>query len=66
MYCIFVRNLGKKYGYEVSLVDTSLEEEVKKSWKENTKMVYLETPANPTCKISDICGIDFLFLIKIN
>ena len=39
------------YGCTVSLF------EVKKSWKENTKMVYLETPANPTCKISDICAI---------
>ena len=48
---------AKNMGIEVSFVDTSSVEDVKKSWKENTKMVYLETPANPTCKISDICAI---------
>jgi len=46
-----------RFGIEVSFVDTSSTEEVLKAWKENTKMVYLETPANPTCKVSDICGI---------
>ena len=46
-----------RFGIQVSFIDTSSVEEVKKAWKENTKMVYIETPANPTCKISDICSI---------
>ena len=46
-----------RFGIEVSFVDTSSVEQVKQAYKENTKMVYLETPANPTCKISDICSI---------
>ena len=46
-----------RFGIQVSFVDTSTVEEVKKAWKENTKMVYLETPANPTCKVSDIASI---------
>jgi cystathionine gamma-synthase len=46
-----------RFGIEVTFVDTSSVEEVKKAWKDNTKMVYLETPANPTCKVSDIIGI---------
>ena len=46
-----------RFGIEVTFVDTSSVEELKKAWKENTKMVYLETPANPTCKVSDITGI---------
>ncbi len=46
-----------RYGIQVSFVDTSSLDEVRKAWKENTKMVYLETPANPTCKISDIAAI---------
>ena len=46
-----------RFGIEVSFVDTSSIDEVKKVWKANTKMVYLETPANPTCKVSDIIGI---------
>ena len=49
-----------RYGIQVSFVDTSSVDEVKKAWKENTKMVYLETPANPTCKISDIVSISSL------
>ena len=50
-------NWAPRFGIQVSFVDTSLVGEVKKAWKENTKMVYLETPANPTCKISDITAI---------
>lgn len=42
---------------QVSFVDTSSEEKIKKAWKENNKMSYLETQGNPTCKISDICSI---------
>ena len=45
---------AERFGIHVSFVDTSSVDEVKKSWKDNTKMVYLESPANPTCKISDI------------
>jgi cystathionine gamma-synthase len=48
---------AERFGIQVSFVDTSSIDEVKKSWKDNTKMVYLESPANPTCKISDICSI---------
>ena len=51
---------AERFGIQVSFVDTSSVDEVKKSWKDNTKMVYLESPANPTCKISDICSISTL------
>jgi len=46
-----------KYGIESTPIDTSNLELVKKSIKDNTKMIYLETPANPTGKISDIKAI---------
>nr|3AEJ_A Chain A, Methionine gamma-lyase [Entamoeba histolytica]3AEJ_B Chain B, Methionine gamma-lyase [Entamoeba histolytica]3AEJ_D Chain D, Methionine gamma-lyase [Entamoeba histolytica]3AEL_A Chain A, Methionine gamma-lyase [Entamoeba histolytica]3AEL_B Chain B, Methionine gamma-lyase [Entamoeba histolytica]3AEL_C Chain C, Methionine gamma-lyase [Entamoeba histolytica]3AEL_D Chain D, Methionine gamma-lyase [Entamoeba histolytica]3AEM_A Chain A, Methionine gamma-lyase [Entamoeba histolytica]3AE len=46
-----------RFGIEVDLIDTSDVEKVKAAWKPNTKMVYLESPANPTCKVSDIKGI---------
>lgn len=46
-----------RFGIEVSFVDTSSVENVKKAIKPNTKMVYLESPANPTCKVSDIRSI---------
>ncbi len=43
-----------RYGVEVSFIDTSNLEEVKKALKPNTCAVYIETPANPTLKIVDI------------
>ena len=43
-----------RYGVEVTFVDTTDPENVRKAMKENTKVVYLETPANPTLKITDI------------
>ena len=43
-----------RFGVEVTFVDTSDPENVRKAMKDNTKLVYLETPANPTLGISDI------------
>ena len=43
-----------RYGVEVEFLDTSNLEAVKKAMKKNTRVVYLETPANPNLKISDI------------
>jgi methionine-gamma-lyase len=44
----------KKFGVVADYVDTSNLEEVKKGIKPNTKVVYIETPGNPTLYISDI------------
>lgn len=43
-----------KLGVEVSFVDTSDPENVRKAMKENTKIVYVETPVNPTLLLADI------------
>ena len=43
-----------KFGIEVTFLDTSNPEEVKKAMKPNTRVVYLETPANPNLKIVDL------------
>jgi len=43
-----------RYGVDVTFVDTSDLAAVKKAMKPNTKVVYLETPANPTLKLTDI------------
>ena len=48
---------AKQLGIEVDFVDTSKKEEVAKHIKKNTKIVYLESPANPSNKVSDIRGI---------
>ena len=46
-----------RYGVEVSFVDTSDLAAVKAALKENTCAVYLETPANPNLKITDINAV---------
>lgn len=43
-----------RFGIDVAFVDTSNLDEVKNAMKENTRVVYLETPANPNLKIVDI------------
>lgn len=43
-----------KFGVEVEFVDTSDPENVRKAMKPNTKIVYLESPANPNMLLSDI------------
>lgn len=46
-----------RYGVEVDFIDTSDLDAVKAHLKENTCAVYLETPANPNLKITDIAEI---------
>ena len=46
-----------KFGIEVDFVDLSNLDLMKEKMKDNTRVVYLETPANPTLKICDIEAI---------
>lgn len=46
-----------RYGVEVTFVDTTNIEEVKNAIRDNTKLVYLETPANPNLAVADIEAI---------
>jgi len=45
------------FGVDTTFVDTANIEMVEKAIKPNTKLIYFETIANPTMKISDIEGI---------
>jgi methionine-gamma-lyase len=47
----------KNLGIEITRCDTSDAEQVKKAIKANTKLVFIETPANPTLRIIDINSI---------
>lgn len=44
----------KKFGVESTYVKTSNVSEIEKAIKPNTKMLFIETPTNPTMEISDI------------
>lgn len=46
-----------RYGVEVDFVDVTDPENVRKAMKKNTKVVYLETPANPIMLITDIVAV---------
>lgn len=45
-----------RFGVESTFLDTTDLNAVKKAMKPNTKVVYLETPGNPTLSISDIAA----------
>lgn len=47
----------QRFGVEVTFVDTRDPENVRRAMRNNTKVIYLETPANPTLDISDIESI---------
>ncbi|HOK21899.1 MAG TPA: aminotransferase class I/II-fold pyridoxal phosphate-dependent enzyme [Bacteroidales bacterium] len=46
-----------KFGIDISFVDTCNLDLIEKNIKPNTKVIYLETPANPTLKIADLEAI---------
>lgn len=52
-----MESLYPKYGVESSFIDATNPENVRKAIKENTTLIYLETPANPTIGITDIAEI---------
>ena len=45
------------FGLEFSFVDTSSEAAVLSAFRSNTKMLYIETPTNPTMRIADIAAL---------
>ncbi len=45
-----------RFGVEYSFVDTANLDEVRKAMRPNTKLLYIETPANPTIKLTDIAA----------
>jgi methionine-gamma-lyase len=47
-------SLLPKFGIEVSFVDTTDPENVRAALQKNTRLVFLESPANPTMSVSDI------------
>ena len=52
-----LNTIMKSYGVETTFVDSSNLVEVKNAIKPNTKVVYVETPGNPTLCISDLAEI---------
>jgi cysteine-S-conjugate beta-lyase len=50
----------KKFGIRVTYVDASDPENIFNAITENTKLIWLESPSNPTLKIADIAAISVI------
>ncbi|MBT3393939.1 MAG: aminotransferase class I/II-fold pyridoxal phosphate-dependent enzyme [Waddliaceae bacterium] len=50
-------NFFKKMNIETTFLDTSVAENVAAAIRPNTKIIFIETPANPTLSITDITAI---------
>ncbi|MBT6272696.1 MAG: PLP-dependent transferase [Chromatiales bacterium] len=46
-----------RFGVEYSFIDTADAQAVKAAIKPNTKLIFTETPANPTLKLTDIAAV---------
>lgn len=57
--CTFalISHMLTKFGIEVSFVDMSIPENIIKEIKENTKVVFLESPINPNLEVLDLAAI---------
>jgi methionine-gamma-lyase len=54
---IILESIYSRFGVEYTMVDTTNLEDVKKAFRPNTKLLYTETPANPTMGISDLAAL---------
>ena len=54
---VVMRTNLPQFGIDVTFVDTSKPEEVEKAINERTKVIYFETPTNPTMGLTDIKAI---------
>ncbi|MEM7426273.1 MAG: aminotransferase class I/II-fold pyridoxal phosphate-dependent enzyme [Pseudomonadota bacterium] len=51
------RDTLPRFGVEVSLVDTSNPQNVANAIKDNTKLIWLESPANPIMRLTDLKAV---------
>jgi cystathionine gamma-lyase len=49
-----------RFGVEFSFVDTSNPQNVANAIKDNTRLIFTETPANPTLKLTDIAAVSVI------
>ena len=53
----FVDRFMTKFGVDVDFVDTADADKVEAAMRPETKMVFTETPANPTLKVTDLAAV---------
>lgn len=57
VYRLLKEYFPDKYGIEVSLVDTTDLHAVRQAVRSNTRLIHIETPGNPTTRVSDIAAL---------
>jgi methionine-gamma-lyase len=57
---VVLETIYPKFGVESTFVDTSDTGAVRKAFRANTRLLYTETPANPTMRISDLRALSEL------
>ena len=50
-------NVFNRFGLEYSFVDTSEPNNIRDAIRDNTRLIFTETPANPTLKMTDIAAV---------
>jgi cystathionine beta-lyase/cystathionine gamma-synthase len=53
----FCTQVLSRFGVEITFADTSDPDAVRNSMRDNTRLLFSETPANPTMKLSDIAAL---------
>ena len=53
----YYTQIQARYGVEFSFVNTSDAEEVRRAFRENTRLLHLESPTNPTMLLCDIAKL---------
>lgn len=56
----YFQKIVAKFGVEITFVDFTDLSKVENALKENTKLVWVETPSNPTMKVTDIQAVSDL------
>lgn len=59
-----VDTVFNKFGISISYIDAANPDNIARAIQENTKMIFLETPANPTLKLNDIAAISKIAHVK--
>lgn len=54
---VILESIYSRFGVTYSMVDTTNIENVREAFRANTKLLYTETPANPTMGISDLAAL---------
>ncbi|HRS01272.1 MAG TPA: aminotransferase class I/II-fold pyridoxal phosphate-dependent enzyme, partial [Bacteroidota bacterium] len=55
---VLLSTIMPEFGVETTFVDSSEIEQVKNAIKPNTRMIYIETPGNPTLAITDLAAVE--------